>query len=233
MSGMALIGVETYPDAVVAAAGGGVLFDSTFEKGTAGPAGPFTFASNLGTVAGSVGSNSNRVIIIGAAFDTAGVSGVTASWNAVSATAIGSPVSTPTGGRSIYLFGLIAPDTGSNLLLVNWSGGSGVVLGAGSFYNANQSTAWQNFNSSTGTSTAPSLNVTSSSTSMIFAVFADNNSNSFTITSPGVKDWEDRNFDGNYEAGHQVASGSSPTTIAATLGNSQAWAMAGVEIVIP
>lgn len=207
-----------------------VLFDSKFEKGGHLPASPFSFVSNAGTVTGTVGSNSDRVLIIYVGFSSAAT--ITAvSWNGVSAFGnfIGK-VTTSAGAREFSLYGLIAPATGNNSLSCSFTGSpNDIALGAISLYNADQTTGWRNFNSATGTGTAPTVTITTTATSMAAGGFCDNNASSFAITAPATADWDERNFDGNYQQAHSLASGSS-VVLAATLGSSVEWAVGGVEV---
>ncbi len=209
--------------------GGGTLtFDTKFEKGSNAQASPFSYASGSGTVAGSIGSNSNRcvVFVVGS---SATLTSPAVTWNGVSATSIGS--STVGGSYSVYLFGLVNPASGSQTVSLSWSGGTTptIVLGGISVYNANQSTCWQNFTSNTGlASTTATVTVTSTSGHIVVGGRADANATSATITS-GTQDYDERCCNGNYGAGHLVASGSTGA-ITWTLGSAQDWAMAGVDL---
>ena len=65
-----------------------VTFDSTFEKGASSQASPFSFASNAGTVTGTVNNNSNRVLIGRVTFEGIASSVVSMAWNSVPMTSI-------------------------------------------------------------------------------------------------------------------------------------------------
>lgn len=206
-------------------------FDSRFEKGVTSTS-PMSFVSNAGDVTGTVGSNSDRVLVGYVAFKNSGVDPgtVAMTWNGVSMTAINN-VSTPGGDHRIYQFGLIAPATGNQTLLASWSGALGtvaVVLGAISIYSADQSTGWSNAATGTGTSTAMTLALTTASGDMAVAGTADHDATSATITA-GTSDWDERDLAGNYEGGHNAAAGAS-TSLSWTLGSSVAWAVAGVRV---
>lgn len=96
-----------------------VTFDTKFESGATGQASPFAFVSNAGTVAGTVGANSNRVLIGWVGFRGVTTSAVAMTWNGVSMTAIGTKVTAAGGLYEMYLFGLINPDTGAQTLSVS------------------------------------------------------------------------------------------------------------------
>lgn len=65
-------------------------------------------------------SGADRVLYVAAAFDVnTAVTFASVTYNSVALSPIGN---TETLGRSVYLFRLIAPDTGANTLLVDWNG---------------------------------------------------------------------------------------------------------------
>lgn len=210
-----------------------VAFDTAFEQGVAADASPFSFVSNAGTVAGSIGNNSNRVLIGIVGFDdsvtvstAAGLTPVTMTWGGVSMTAIGAGLDTP-GGFSVFLFGLIAPAIGAQTLNVAWSVDSNsLALGGISVYNADQTTGWQNATTNTGTSTSATIAVPFSTGNAVVVGRTDDNGSSAVIAA-GTQDWDERSLNGNYGGAHNLSSG----TVTWTLGSSVGWAMAGVEVI--
>jgi hypothetical protein len=209
-----------------------VTFDAKFEKGASGQASPFSFVSNAGTVTGTVGANSNRILIGYIAFRGLSSSAVAMTWNGVSMTAISGASSLGLAGAyDIYLFGLINPDTGAQTLSASWTGGSAspVVLGAISVYNADQTTGWQNGGSDTATGTSASSTVTSANGNMAIVGHVNDNASSTTINT-GTSAFTDTAFNGNYAMGYNASSGAS-TTVAWTLGSSVAWANVKVDVI--
>ena len=209
-----------------------VTFDSQFEKGATGQASPFAYASNAGTVTGTVGANSNRVLIGYIGFRGLSSSGVGMTWDGVAMSAIASASLTGLAGAyDIYLFGLIAPNTGNLTLSATWSGGSAspVVLGAISVYNADQSTGWQNGGSDTATGTSASSAVTSANGNMAIVGHLNDNASSTTINT-GTSAFTETAFNGNYAMGYSASSGAS-TTIAWTLGSSVVWGNVKVDVI--
>lgn len=208
-----------------------VTFDTRFEKG-ANQASPFSFVSNAGTVTGSVGANSNRVLIGFLALRGIAASTATMTWNSVAMTQIGAVFND--GNTDMYLFGLIAPATGAQTLASTWTGGSGspVVMGAVSLYNADQTTGWQNNGSDTATGTNASSAVTSASGNMVVVGHANNNASSFDATdlTAGTSAWVDSAFDGNYAMAYRASSGVS-TTVTWTLESSVIWANLKVDVI--
>lgn len=211
-----------------------VTFDAHFEKGLASSASPFAFASNGGDVAGSVGANSNRVLIgFFGHRNTIASFAIAMTWNGVTMTPITACNTdvTDTGvDWSIRLFGLIAPANGSQSLSASWSGGSlnDVCMGAVSVYGADQLTGWQNAGKATGTSTAPSLAITSANGNLVIGGHVNGNASSTTLNS-GDGGLTEQDLNGNYALARKASVGAS-TTISWTLGTSKGWGVNGVDI---
>lgn len=202
----------------------GVTFDSTFEKGSGGAASPFTYTSSAGTVTGSVGVHSNRVLVCYAEVFGTTVSAM--SWNSTAMTLIGSLANN---GHTLYLYGLTNPATGANVISVSYAATGEIVLGCVSLYNADQTTGWRNFTSTNATSAAPSITVASSSDNMVIAGMQENNATS-DVANVGTRVWQE---DGFSEVQNQYynASSSSSTVVSATLGSSVIWGMLGVDVI--
>jgi hypothetical protein len=151
-------------------------------------------------------------------------------WNGVSMTQIGTGLDTPAGVRSVFMFGLINPDTGNQTLSCGWSGAvsPNVALGAISVADADQATGWQNAATNTGTSTAMTVAVTTTAGELAVVGAADNNAGSATIID-GVSAWNERDLSGNYQGGYNQAIGAS-TSASWTLNISVAWACQGVSV---
>lgn len=210
-----------------------VAFDSTFEKGSAPQASPFSFASNAGTVTGTVTNNPNRILIGFWAIrgSVANVGTLSMSWDSVAMTAIGTLFELA--GASTYqmqLFGLKAPNTGNKTLSSAWTGGgnSDVALGAVSLYNCDQTTGWSTNGTDTATGTAASSDVTTVSGDMAVVGHVNDNASSTTI-NVGSSAWIETALNGNYAQGYAAASGTT-TTVSWTLGNSKAWGHVKVRV---
>jgi hypothetical protein len=209
-----------------------VAFDTKFEKGGASQASPFSFVSNAGTVAGSIGANSNRVLIVVVQFATSVPSVTAVTWNSVSMSLIANTTITQPGAgtKTTRLYGLIAPATGAQTIAVTWTGGAEtIVVGGVSLYDADQSTGWQNGTTATGTDTAATITVTSANGNLVVGARSDQNATTATIAN-GTQDWDERNFDGNYGGVHR-ASTTGSTVMGWTLGTSVDWGMAGVDVI--
>lgn len=208
-----------------------VTFDSTFEKHNTG-ASPLSFASNAGTVSGTVtGANSNRVLMGLVAFFRNGssVGTVTMTWNAASM----SQLTHLDNGtlESVYLFGLIAPAGGNNTLSCAWTGthAGDTYCGAVSLFNADQVTGWQNVGTDTATGTAASSTVTSANGNMAVVGHQNDNANSTTI-NVGTSAWIDTALNSNSAMGYH-ASSSGSTVVSWTLGTSVVWMNVKADVI--
>ena len=198
-----------------------VTFDAAFEEHSAAQTSPFSFTSGSASNPGSVGANSNRILIAMAGFSSPGsVSAPAMTWDGVSMTQIGTQSSGSVG--EIYVFGLIGPATGSKVLAVSWTGtATDVSLGAVSVFNADQSTGWQNTGSDTATGTSASSTVTSANGNMAVVGHTNANASSTTINT-GTSAYVETALNGNYALGYSASSGAS-TVVAWTLGSSVEW----------
>jgi hypothetical protein len=84
----------------------------------------------------TVGSGSDRILLIGVQGGSITADTVSATYNGVSATVYGRSTS---GGQDIYLLYLYAPATGSNTVAVTWSGSSDVYVSCASYDGVSQS----------------------------------------------------------------------------------------------
>ena len=116
-----------------------------------------TFASSVTFALNITGSD--RYLNVGAVVDdiTTDITGIT--YNSVALSFINRLIG---GGSTNEMWELINPDTGNNNVVVNWnSSGDFVSAGAISVTGVDQTTPSDGFQSSSGTSTSASVNVTS------------------------------------------------------------------------
>lgn len=223
-----------------------VTRDSAFAKsaGAGSATSPLSFSSSVGDVSGSVGSNTNRVLI-GAfyAYATSGntVSAPTMTWDNggtnQSMTGIGSLL-TVAGSSSahiyVQLFGLIAPATGSLALACSWTGTADTIyFGAVSVYNADQTTGWSNAGTDTGTGTTAASTVTTANGDMAIAMHGNDNASTTALhaasSGVGTSDWILEPHSGNAAQADNTSVGAT-TTIQWDLGSSVAWGNAKVDV---
>ena len=96
------------------------------------------------------------------------VSGVT--YNGDALTAISG------GGTQVALYGLLAPDTGENNIVVTVAGDEVIVAAAASYTGVDQTTGWENLSASTTGDASPSVSVTSATGDRVVggSAFVDN-----------------------------------------------------------
>lgn len=207
-----------------------VAFDARFEEHSAGQASPFSFTSGSASNPGSVGANSNRVLIAVVGLSNISTTAIAVTWNGVTMTQIGTTLANTAVG-CIAMFGLIAPATGSHALAATWTGGAAdISLGAISVFNADQVTGWQNTGSDTANSTSASSAVTTVSGNMGVVGHVNDNASS-TTPSAGTSAWNEGALNGNYAASY-LASVSTTDTITWTLGTSVEWHNIKADIIV-
>lgn len=214
-----------------------VLFDSRFAKGQNAGGTSFSFVSNAGTEAGTVGNNSNRILMAIAAFSNGATSvgTVTFSWNGVTFPTVS--VQEFDSANRYLVIGVLITDaniaTGNQTLQVAWTGAHAqtTYLGAISMYNADQTTGYRNNVTATGVSTSPALTIATANGNMTVTGWYDANASSpFTLGAVGVLDWDERAFNGNTQGAHNAATGSSDAWTA-TLSISVGWAVVGLDVI--
>ena len=111
-------------------------------------------------------SGTERVLIVGVVINANAASVSTVTYNSVSLTFIGSAINT--GDTRVELWGLIAPSTGANNIVVTVSNSTSFFCAGGtSFTGADQTTAWNGLQTATGSSSAQSVTVTSATGNMV------------------------------------------------------------------
>lgn len=220
--------------------GAGVSFDSKFQDGASGELTPFAFTSNAPAsgVSGTVGNNANRVLIafFRARANSISIGTVAMTWNGVAMTQIGSNFDEPGSNDVICMFGLINPAVGNLVLSATWTGtptpAPDVSIGAISLFGADQTTGWQNATTNTvgSPSTGPTITINSADGNMVVAGRTDDNSGGPHTVTAGTLDWDESDLNGNDGGAHRASVGAT-TTITWSLGNSQAWAMIGVDVI--
>jgi len=207
-----------------------VAFDSYFEDGIAGDT-SISFVSNTANVPGSVAANSNRVLVAALVVR----SSATAHAVSVNTVDMGAAVGTAsTGGNGhISIFKMINPPTGNLTMAGSWTGTSAATLHVWSWYNADQTTGVQNFNSHTATDTALTVAITSTSGNAVCVAAYDDDAASGTFSAGGasfISDARDGRFSGNYHGAHALSNGST-ITMTGTLGSSVLHIEAGVDVI--
>lgn len=228
-------------------AGDGRLFsefiaveDTTVDASGAGDASPVAFdaASEYPDGAGSATShtwthtcNGNYLLVgLGLGDTVDRITAVTA--NGTPMTRLGSVKTGPTGLAPYnFLYGLPAPPTGSVTILVSLSASRNLQGGAVSFSGVDSVTA---ATTATGTSTTPSLAITTTAGEIAFATLGFNPNTA--LPSPGAGETERYESVSSgasaSEAGYTETATGASTTIAPTLagGGTPSWGIIGVSI---
>jgi len=204
-----------------------VTFDTRFEKGFSSQTSPASYVSNAGDVTGTVGSGADRIMVC-FIYASGSLTTPAMTWNSSSMTAVGTPL-TLGAGFVLYMFAIDDPASGNQTLATTWTGGA-VDIATGCIAVAGSS-GWQNPNNAgPTTSTAPTLTITSANGNFAVAALADNNSPSATIGGGATSAWNERDLNGNFNAGY-LASSSGSTVISWTIGSSVEWGVTGIDLV--
>jgi len=147
--------------------GGTVLFDTVRAPFDAASTTSFSLTNFINIGSGSNGTtNRALVVIIFFANNVPGtVSGITVTFDSAPMTNLGH-----VGINSdIYLFGLVAPNTGSHTLAANWTGSAGSDAAGVSFVGVDPVGTFLNFTPNTGNSATATVTVTSVSGQAVVA----------------------------------------------------------------
>ena len=186
------------------------------------------------TFAHDSGTGSDRLLLVYGGVNNGGgapaetVEDLT-TYNAVSLTAFGASVGTPGGGWPTRWFYLVAPATGSNNVVVIYGNtGSRTVGAIAQTYNGvDQSTPVSGYNTATGTSTTPSITISSATGDLVVAVVGAESA----VTSDPTDETERADF--NPTARHMSATeeaGGASIVMDSTLSASAGWVTMGVSL---
>jgi hypothetical protein len=177
-------------------------------------------------------SGTNRLMLVGVSFGK-GISDTVDSitYNGANLTYVGSH-----GGGSdprVEIWSLVAPDVGTNNLVVNFSGGSGTegaTAGVTTFTGVEQSTPLGTFASANGTSTQASTTVSSAANELVFGVVGVRGDDNFNL-SPGsgqTEQWDVHTSGTN--GGASTEEGAASVVTSWIWGDENRWAVGGVSI---
>lgn len=181
----------------------------------------------------TVGSSlSNGALLFIAVFDTQTVSNVALHWDSAGTnqamTLIGSQVSTGAHGFA-FLFGLLAPTSGNKTLNCTWTTAAEVSLFGCSWTGVDQTSvavAFPHFNSAVGSSTAPSVTITSATGNAVVGAFSHQDPLSSVNNTQLYID----NGPSNFNCAGNRAAGAASVAMSAVDGASAGWAAIGVDI---
>jgi hypothetical protein len=186
----------------------------------------------------TVGSGSNRALIVVMTMDTQTPTGLTLTWDSGGSnqamTQIGSATNGQTGGNFNYItmFGLVNPISGNKTLAGSWTSPCGADAYAYSFTGANQTggtTSFPNFNSATGASSTAAVSITSATGNQTVAIYSDPDQ-VFNSTN-GTAGFIDNSASGNYATASDYTAGAATVSHSAALGGSSVgWVAIGCSI---
>lgn len=179
----------------------------------------------------TVGNSSNRVLVVGVGLTNSGsqtVSSVT--YGSQSLTSYGA-VANGTSTRA-QLWYLVAPTVGTGTITVTPSASAKISAGAWTLANVAQTTPFGTFISATGTSTAPSVNISSAATEVALAMVSAAGTPTVTAGTSETVSWTNVTSAGSdvRATGLFQIPGATTVTVAPTLSGSGAWAIAGMSV---
>lgn len=198
-----------------------LAFDAT-SSASGGGTGPFTFSHTC--------SGSERVLIgVISLFDNLdSVTGFT--YNGVAFTAVPSGSAT-INNYSVTLYYLIAPATGSNTVSVTTTGAvNDIGIGVISFTGADQTSPLGTANTATGTSTTPSVIVSSAADQIVVDGLTIVHSGTLSVGASQTQRWNIIGGYGYLKSGGSTETGAASTTMSWSNSTSQDWALAAVPV---
>ncbi len=198
----------------------------TFDNSTT--ANIYTSSPNI-TTSFTTGVGANRYMLA-AVFGYTNPTGVT--YNGVALTQVVAPVQIDNTYTYISLWELVNPPSGTYNIVVNFSSSAiETSVGVTTWSNVDQTTPHGTAVSAIGSSTAPSVNVSSNSNQLIADFMAYNTVNSTSITAGSGQTQRYARVSSNANgAGSSKTPTGGTTTMSWTLGSSQTWGIIGVPI---
>lgn len=175
-------------------------------------------------------SGINRLLVVWVSYFDSADTPTGATYNGVAMTAI--PSSTAANGNyKIAGFYLIAPATGTNNVVISFSGTmSDMGAGSVSFTDAHQTTPLGTAVTATGTSTTPSVTVSSAAGEIVVDGLAIIHGSTLTVGGSQTQRWNAIASGGFIKYAGSTQNGASSTTNTWTNGNSQTWAQGAVPV---
>ena len=197
-----------------------LAFDAV-TSGQANGAGPFTLSHTT--------SGADRVLVVGVIIHAgAGITITSVTYNGVAMTVI--PSSTITGTYAVSLYGLIAPASGANTVSISISGNAEIGFGAMSLTGADQTTPFGTANTATGTSTTPSVTVSSASGEIVVDTGQIFHSGTFSVGAGQTSRWSSFSTGGWVKHFGSTEPGDTSVTMSWSNTTSQGWALSAVPV---
>lgn len=182
----------------------------------------------------TVGSGSNRALVALLAFGAVTLpTGITVTWDSGGTNQAMTQITNATAASSAgstVLFGLLNPTSGTKTLSASWTGASEVTLASVSFTLVDQTSiavAFPHGNGATGSSTTPSVTITSATGNMTVASFQTNLGNINSTNGNNI--FIDNNGTICDSAGNYIT-GAASVNLTASISLSGTWIAAGTDI---
>jgi hypothetical protein len=195
----------------------------TIDASTAGPNTTASSATFSHTCAGS-----DRHLAVEVGWWTGGVSISSITYNGVSLASMVSGTHEGSNGFQA-IWGLVAPATGANNVVVTFSASCEHAVGATSRNGVDQTTPAGSSNTASGSSTGPTVDVSSASGEVVIDVCSAF-STTFAQGTGQTERWDLGNSGGIEEAASSDEAGAATVTMSWTLGTSRQWGMAAVAL---
>lgn len=193
------------------------------------------------TLSFTMSSSANGLLTSNATLRDDSVTHLSVSGVTYAGTSMNSITSNTGTSAKAYLFGLIAPATGANNLVMTYhdtTAGDDAyqVFGAVSFTGADQATGWHNAANASGTSTTPSVTITSAAGEIVVDGMGNVSATQNGSTAGQTQRWQDSASIGDlgvnfrWNGGQQTAAGSASVVMSWTI-TSNPWAICGVSII--
>jgi hypothetical protein len=204
-----------------------------------GPAVTAVSSSNTTSLTWShtVGSNSNRILIVSISFRDGNVSASSVTYGGAALTLIGAVNSGGNQNRTEIWYKL-APPTGTASVVINMTASKEVAGASVSYYGVSQTTPLGTYSAAgnNGTTTA-SVSVSSAAGQLVIdTVTTNGDANSLAVTFPALQTQLWNIYTGSGDAGNARGAGSTQpgaatTTMTWTLGIAKAWSIVAVPLI--
>lgn len=207
-----------------------VALDACYPGGTAASGASISSLSYTHVCNGGNKSLLVLYVSLGQTTSDAGLS-LSATYAGVSMTSVLGPIHSGGATRGfVQMFRLVAPAPGANTVSITVTGGTADLTAASiSFNNVNQTTPIQNATSATGSSTAPSVTVTSATGNVVIDALGVGSN--ITATGKTFRSYKNLNLlSAGGNGATSISSGAASVTMSYTVVTDQ-WAIIGADIV--
>ena len=213
--------VATVSDVYSSAGGVPIAFDAASLTTTGSKGTSHTWSHTVGA------AGTNRILIVGTSAESA-VAVTNVTYAGQSLTLLGGQ-STPGSVTRTELWYILAPATGTNNIVVNLGANKKLAAGAASWTGVHQTATFGTAVFASGTSTSPTVDLTSASGEVVVDAMANKSSTSRTEGANQTLHWSG-NSGGKPSSAGSSESGAATVTMSWTLGASVEWAIGAVPL---